>query len=90
MTADEPALSQKERALGELRTDIEATREKLAATLDAIEDKLNVPKQAHRLLGRIQLGVERVRRDNPAVLYAAAGAVVAVAGGVVAWRLSRR
>jgi vacuolar-type H+-ATPase subunit I/STV1 len=91
MTADDSQLSHKERQLGELRSDIETTREKLAQTLDAIEDRLNVPKQAKQVAGRARETFDRLSTDNPVLLYAAAGvaAVVAV-GGVVVWRIVRR
>lgn len=67
------------------RSDVDRARAELAATLDAIEYKLNVPK---RTAERIQ----RLRKENPAALAGiAAAAAVAVAGivwGVV--RLLRR
>jgi hypothetical protein len=67
------------------RSDVDRARAELAATIDAIEYKLNVPK---RTAERIQ----RLRKENPAALAGiAAGAAVAVAGivwGVV--RLLRR
>ena len=90
MTADDSNLSHKERALGEIRSDIESTREKLAATLDAIEDKLNVPMQAKRAVGRAREAWDKVNKENPVVVYASAGAVVLAAGGLIAWRLVRR
>lgn len=90
MTADQSDLSHKERQLGEIRSDIESTREKLAQTLDAIEDRLNVPQQAKLYFGRAQVAFEKLRKDNPVVLYASAGAVAVVTGGLVVWRLARR
>jgi uncharacterized protein (UPF0147 family) len=90
MTGDDSNLSHKERALGELRSDIESTREKLAQTLDAIEDKLNVPKQARRAVDSAREAFEKLNKENPVVVYATAGAVVLAAGGLVAWRLLRR
>lgn len=90
MTADDSNLSHKERALGELRSDIESTREKLAQTLDAIEDKLNVPKQAKRAAERARGAFDKLNKENPVVVYATAGAVVLAAGGLIAWRLVRR
>lgn len=67
------------------RSDVDRARAELAATLDAIEYKLNVPK---RTAERIQ----RLRKENPAALAGiAAAAAMAVAGivwGVV--RLLRR
>lgn len=65
------------------RSDIERVRAELAATLDAIEYKLNVPKRAAER-------IERLRADNPlALVGVAAGAAIAVAGvvwGVIALR----
>jgi|1185.fasta_scaffold1911187_1 hypothetical protein len=90
MTAEDSNLSHKERQLGEIRSDIESTREKLAATLDAIEDKLNVPMQAKRAVGKARTAFDRVNRENPVVVYATAGAVVVVTGGLIVWRLVRR
>ncbi|ANF32278.1 hypothetical protein A0130_11880 [Leifsonia xyli] len=56
------------------RSDVERARAQLAATVDAIEYKLNVPK---RTAERIQ----RLRQENPVALAGiAAGAAVAVAG----------
>ncbi|MDR6972453.1 DUF3618 domain-containing protein [Leifsonia shinshuensis] len=58
------------------RSDVDRARAELAATVDAIEYKLNVPKRASE---RIQ----RLRKDNPAALAGlAVGAAVAVAGAV--------
>ncbi|WP_246854630.1 DUF3618 domain-containing protein [Naasia sp. SYSU D00057] len=90
MTADDSNLSHKERQLGEIRSDIESTREKLAQTLDAIEDKLNVPKQAQAVLGRGRDVLDRTLKDNPVAVYAAAGGVALVTAGLVVWRIVRR
>lgn len=90
MTDDDTALSHKERALGEIRSDIESTREKLAETLDAIEDKLNVPKQVGKAASKARETFLDLQKDNPVVMYASAVAAVAVVGGFIAWRLVRR
>ncbi|WP_285114651.1 DUF3618 domain-containing protein [Leifsonia sp. fls2-241-R2A-40a] len=67
------------------RSDVDRARSELAATIEALEYKLNVPR-------RLTERVERLRRDNPiALASAAAGAVAATAlavWGVV--RLIRR
>jgi hypothetical protein len=67
------------------RSDVDRARAELAATMDAIEYKLNVPK-------RTAERVQRLRAENPVALAGiAAGAVAAVAGAV--WgvvRLIRR
>lgn len=62
-------------------SDVQRARNELAATLDAIEYKLNVPK---RTVER----VERMRKDNPlALIGIAVAAAVAVAG--VVWLIVR-
>ena len=67
------------------RSDVDRARAELAATVEAIEYKLNVPKRAAET-------IDRLRRDNPLALAGiAAGAVAATAlavWGVV--RLIRR
>lgn len=67
------------------RSDVDRARAELAATMDAIEYKLNVPKRAAER-------VQRLRAENPVALAGiAAGAVATVAGAV--WgvvRLVRR
>lgn len=63
------------------RSDVDRARSELAATIEAIEYKLNVPK---RTAERIQ----RLREDNPVALAAiAVGAAAAVAGAV--WGIVR-
>lgn len=63
------------------RSDVDRARAQLAATVDAIEYKLNVPK-------RTAERVDRLRKENPAALagiaVAAAVAVAGVVWGVVA------
>ncbi|MGN6428816.1 MAG: DUF3618 domain-containing protein [Leifsonia sp.] len=58
------------------RSDVERARAELAATLDAIEYKLNVPK---RTAERIQA----LRRDNPVALAGIAVGVALAVGGAV-------
>jgi hypothetical protein len=63
------------------QSDVQRARAELAATLDAIEYKLNVPK-------RTAEKVERLRKENPLVLVGIAlGAAAAVAGAV--WLIVR-
>ena len=91
MTTDDQSSTHKERALGEIRSDIESTRAQLAETLDAIEDKLNLPKQAGLAAGRVRSKVSELQKDNPVVLYASGAiAVLGVVGGVLLWRIARR
>lgn len=67
------------------RSDVDRARAELAATIDAIEYKLNVPK---RTAERIQ----RLQKENPAALAAISAGVAVAVGGIV-WgvvRLVRR
>ena len=74
----------KERALSEIRSDIEATRQKLAETLDAIEDRLDVPK---RLRAALQDALERLdslRQERPEVVYGALAGIAGLLAGAAA------
>lgn len=62
---------------------ISATRAQLEDTLDAIEDKLNVPKQAGRLARKAQASYEA----NPVPWIVGATAAVIVVGGLIAWAI---
>ena len=63
------------------RSDVDRARAELAATVEAIEYKLNVPK-------RVSERVDRLRKENPAVLAGIlVGAAVTVAGAV--WGIVR-
>ncbi|GIT81825.1 hypothetical protein LLS1_34940 [Leifsonia sp. LS1] len=67
------------------RSDVDRARAELAATLDAIEYKLNAPKRATER-------VKRMAADNPLAFAGVAAGVAAAIGGVV-WgvvRLTRR
>lgn len=61
--------------------DVQRARNELAATLGAIEYKLNVPK-------RTAERVERLRKDNPLALIGIAVAAAAAVGGAV-WLVVR-
>jgi hypothetical protein len=66
-----------------IETRITATRSELEWTLDAIEDKLNVPKQVGKLTAKVQESYER----NPVPWTIGATAAVVVIGGIVAWAI---
>lgn len=66
-----------------IETRITATRSELEETLDAIEDKLNVPKQVGKLTARARASYE----DNPVPWIIGATAAVVVIGGLVAWAI---
>lgn len=60
---------------------VKAAREELADTLDAIEDKLNVPKRVNDLASKAKSSYE----SNPVPwIIGAVGAAVVVAG-LIAW-----
>jgi ElaB/YqjD/DUF883 family membrane-anchored ribosome-binding protein len=74
----------KERQLSEIRSDIEATRQRLAETLDAIEDRLDVPK---RVRAAVQDAIDRldaIRQERPEVVYAAIAGALGLVAGVTA------
>lgn len=62
---------------------IAAARAELDGTLDAIEDKLNVPKQ----VGRLGVRVRNSYEENPVPWIIGATAAVIVVGGLVAWAI---
>ena len=62
---------------------IKAARAELEDTLDAIEDRLNVPKQVGKLTAKVQSSYE----ENPVPWYLGATAAVVVIGGIVAWAI---
>src|ERR1700709_1648675 len=71
------------RTRDQIKLDVVKNRKDLSDTLDAIEFKLNVPKQARFAAQRVTDKFDELRRDNPAVLVAGAAAVAAVLGGAV-------
>jgi hypothetical protein len=100
MTGDS---SDKQRALQDIRSDIETTRERLAQTLDAIEERLDVRKRAvdvwqesrDQALVLVRQGRDRfdaLRQENPALVYGALGgaAAVVLGAGVLVARGARR
>jgi hypothetical protein len=62
---------------------IASTRAQLEETLDAIEDKLNLPKQ----IGRIGRKARAAYGQNPVPWIIGATAAVIVVGGLVAWAI---
>lgn len=79
MTADG---SDKDRALSEIRSDIEVTRQRLAQTLDEIEERLDVPKRLKKAVAEGRERFEYLRDQNPALVYGALGGAAAVVVGV--------
>jgi len=67
----------------EIQARIATQRAVLEDTLDAIEDKLNVPKQASILAEKAQRSYE----NNPVPWIVGATAVAIAVAGIVAWAL---
>lgn len=66
----------------------EQAREQLVSTLNAIEDKLNVPKRVGSALDRGKARIAELRRTNPGAVVAG-GAAIAVAAGALTWAIVR-
>jgi hypothetical protein len=99
MTGDDD----KQRALQDIRSDIETTRARLAETLDAIEERLDVRKRAVEvwedsrdraadLVGQGRNRFDTLRQENPALVYGVLGgaAAVVLSAGVLVARAARR
>jgi hypothetical protein len=67
----------------ELRSEVVRARVELADTLNAIEDKLNVPRKLQRRTDRWSHELRRMRAENPLALAGVAVGAVAVIGGLV-------
>jgi len=70
------------------RVNVEQARSDFAATLNALEDKLNVPKQVSRASARTKVKLRRFASEQPAAAIAAAAGVAVAVGGVV-WLIVR-
>ena len=73
------------RSTAELRAEADRARAALAGTLDAIEYKLNVPKQIKINTRRFTFGLHRLGEDNPLALAGIALGAAAAAGTIVWW-----
>ncbi len=62
---------------------VSATRDDLEATLNAIEDKLNVPKRVGELSTKVRSSYEA----NPVPWIIGATAAAIIVAGVVAWAI---
>ncbi len=74
----------KERQLSEIRSDIEATRQRLAETLDAIEERLDVPKRVRAAVTDAIERLDTIRQERPEVVYAAIASALGIVAGVTA------
>jgi hypothetical protein len=89
-TTSKRAAAARERNLTRVqaRAASQRARAEFAATLDALEDKLNVPKQVGRRVERAKRKLRRFADEQPAAAIAAAVGVVAVVGATV-WLVVR-
>ena len=74
----------KERQLSEIRSDIEATRQRLAETLDAIEDRLDVPKRVRAAVQDAMDRLDSIRQEQPEVIYGVLAGIAGLLAGVTA------
>lgn len=74
----------KDRALSEIRSDIEATRQRLAETLDAIEDRLDVPKRVRAAVQDAMDRLDALRQERPEVVYSVLAGIAGLLAGVTA------
>lgn len=72
----------------EARVNSERARAEFAGTLDALEDRLNVPKQVRIKSARAKVQLRRFAKEQPVAAAAAAVAVFAVVG-VTVWLVVR-
>ncbi|OUE30197.1 DUF3618 domain-containing protein [Clavibacter capsici] len=87
MTTDRPR-PQGPRSRTELKLDIQHTREEIAATLDALEAKLNVRRRAKDGIADLRRRLRRTADEDPLLLVAVGVGAVVVVGGVV-WAVAR-
>lgn len=76
----------------ELRQRASVARSELASTLDAIEYKLNVPRQYREITGEVTGTLRRLGRDKPLALVGVAAGAAAAAGsavGGIVWAVAR-
>ena len=66
----------------------ERARAELVTTLNAIEDKLNVPRKVSRAISRGRVEAAKLQRESPAAFIGGIAAVAVVAG-TAAWALVR-
>ncbi|WP_394553951.1 DUF3618 domain-containing protein [Agromyces sp. MMS24-JH15] len=65
------------------RLNVEQARGDFAATLNALEDRLNVPKRVARATDRAEARVRRFAKEHPIAAGAVAVGAVAAIGGLV-------
>lgn len=71
------------RSTQDLHADIAKTRAALTSTLNAIEDRFNVPKRMRRCSTKVAERLRGMRDENPAALAAGVVAVSLATGGLL-------
>lgn len=87
MTTNSPAVTKagaEKHAISDLRAEAMHARTELASTLDAIEYKLNLPKQLRIRRRRLTHALRQLGEDSPAALVGIALGAASVVG-VVVW-----
>ena len=69
-----------------IQAEIEATRERLALTVDELAARLDVPSRARERLLRVRDTAVETYRESPPVVLGAAAALVTLVVGIVVWR----
>ena len=69
-------------------TSPEQARAELVSTLNAIEDKLNVPRKVSRAVARGKVAAAKLQRESPVAFIGGIAAVAAVSGTAV-WAIVR-
>jgi predicted nucleic acid-binding protein len=67
----------------ELNAHRDRARAQLAATLDAVEEKVNIPKRLDRAAARARARLRTMRQENPVGLAAIGAGAAALVGVVV-------
>jgi hypothetical protein len=67
----------------ELTAHVQQTRDRIAAALDEMEDKVNISKQVDRLKVRCQARLRAMKQEQPLVLAAIGLGAVAAAGLII-------
>jgi cobalamin biosynthesis Mg chelatase CobN len=73
----------------EIKAQIDATREQLAATVDELSRRLDVPARAKEGVYRARDTAVETYRESPSIVLGILVALVATAVGLVVWRHKR-
>ena len=73
----------------QIKAEIDATREKLARTVDELSARLDVPSRARERAFRTRDTVVETYRESPPVVIGGAIALAGLVVGLVVWRRKR-